>query len=194
MIKGVLYATVGAARNAVAIDAATGQLLWMHHLAEGRRGAASVRKMSGRGVGYWTDGRGDERIFYVTPGFHVATGPGCQFEPLIAGLPVYQVRLHTRAPVSIYDGPPAPDAREHLLAGLRQAFATARLSTSLCLVDHPGWIDFVAAMPRARMSSPAASRAAASKSPRVSCPSPMISTLRLVPGGNIASAYSSAAA
>ena len=91
------------------------------------------------------------RVFYVTPGFHVATGPGCQFEPLIAGLPVYQVRLHTRAPVSIYDGPPAPDAREHLLAGLRQAFATARLSTSLCLVDHPGWIDFVAAMPRARV-------------------------------------------
>ncbi len=71
MIKGVLYATVGAARNAVAIDAATGQLLWMHHLAEGRRGAASVRKMSGRGVGYWTDGRGDERIFYVTIGYQL---------------------------------------------------------------------------------------------------------------------------
>jgi quinoprotein glucose dehydrogenase len=71
MVNGVLYATAGADRNAVAIDAATGQLLWMHRLAEGERGRASVRRLSGRGVGYWTDGRGDERIFYVTIGYHL---------------------------------------------------------------------------------------------------------------------------
>jgi quinoprotein glucose dehydrogenase len=71
MIGGVLYATAGSARNAVAIDAATGQMLWMHRLDEGRRAAASVRRLSGRGVGYWTDGRGDERVYYVTIGYQL---------------------------------------------------------------------------------------------------------------------------
>jgi quinoprotein glucose dehydrogenase len=71
MIKGVLYATAGEHRNAVAISAATGELLWMHRLDEGRRADASVRRLSGRGVGYWTDGKGDERIFYVSIGYQL---------------------------------------------------------------------------------------------------------------------------
>jgi quinoprotein glucose dehydrogenase len=71
MINGVLYFTAGSARNAVAVDAATGQLLWMHRLDEGRRAEASSRRLSGRGVGYWTDGKGDERIFYVTIGYQL---------------------------------------------------------------------------------------------------------------------------
>jgi quinoprotein glucose dehydrogenase len=71
MIKGVLYATAGEHRNAVAISAATGELLWMHRLDEGRRAEASVRRLSGRGVGYWTDGKGDERIFYVSIGYQL---------------------------------------------------------------------------------------------------------------------------
>ncbi len=71
MINGVLYATAGSNRNAVAIDAATGELLWMHRLEEGRRGDLSSRRLSGRGVGYWTDGKGDERIFYVTRGYQL---------------------------------------------------------------------------------------------------------------------------
>ena len=29
------------------------------------------RRLSGRGVGYWTDGKGDERIFYVTIGYQL---------------------------------------------------------------------------------------------------------------------------
>ena len=66
MVNGVLYFTAGAHRNAVAVDAATGEMLWMHRLEEGKRAEASSRRLSGRGVGYWTDGRGDERIFYVT--------------------------------------------------------------------------------------------------------------------------------
>ena len=38
-----------------------------------RRGAreASSRRLSGRGVGYWTDGKGDERIFYVSIGYQL---------------------------------------------------------------------------------------------------------------------------
>jgi quinoprotein glucose dehydrogenase len=71
MIDGVLYATAGEHRNAVAIDAASGELLWMHRLDEGKRAEMSVRRLSGRGVGYWTDGRGDERIFYVTIGYQL---------------------------------------------------------------------------------------------------------------------------
>src|SRR5262245_33842742 len=71
MINGVLYATVGEHRNAVAINAATGEMLWMHRLEEGQRASRSARRLSGRGVGYWTDGKGDERIFYVTIGYQL---------------------------------------------------------------------------------------------------------------------------
>ncbi len=71
MIGGVLYFTAGEHRDAVAVSAATGELLWMHRLEEGRRAQTSSRRMSGRGVGYWTDGRGDERIFYVTSGYQL---------------------------------------------------------------------------------------------------------------------------
>ena len=91
------------------------------------------------------------RVFYLTPGFELADAPGFALEPLLDGLPVYQVRLCTREPVSIYDGPPAPAARDHLLAGLRQAFGAVRLSTSIALVDHPGWVEFATALPRARV-------------------------------------------
>ena len=71
MINGVLYATVGWRRDAVAIDAATGELLWMYRLDEGKRSQAAPRLLSGRGVAYWTDGRGDERIFMVTIGYQL---------------------------------------------------------------------------------------------------------------------------
>jgi quinoprotein glucose dehydrogenase len=71
MVGGVLYATAGEHRNAVAINAATGELLWMHRLEEGRRADLSSRRLSGRGVGYWTDGKGDERVFYVTIGYQL---------------------------------------------------------------------------------------------------------------------------
>ena len=69
LINGVLYFTAGAHRDAVAVDAATGELLWMHRLDEGSR--RSPRVLSGRGVGYWTDGRGDERIYYVSIGYQL---------------------------------------------------------------------------------------------------------------------------
>jgi len=71
MINGVLYATAGEHRNAVALNAATGELLWMHRLEEGRRAELSSRRLSGRGVGYWSDGKGDERVFYVTIGYQL---------------------------------------------------------------------------------------------------------------------------
>ncbi|MDX1563540.1 MAG: PQQ-binding-like beta-propeller repeat protein, partial [Gammaproteobacteria bacterium] len=72
MVDGVLYATAGVTRNIVAIDAASGQTLWLWRPNEGERFDAAPRKMSGRGVAYWTDGDGDRRIVTITPGFHLA--------------------------------------------------------------------------------------------------------------------------
>src|SRR4029077_8268395 len=64
MVKGVLYSTAGSRRAVVALDAGTGELLWMHSENEGARGAAAPRQLSGRGLAYWTDGR-EQRILYV---------------------------------------------------------------------------------------------------------------------------------
>ncbi|MEQ1909496.1 MAG: pyrroloquinoline quinone-dependent dehydrogenase [Vicinamibacterales bacterium] len=71
MVNGVLYFTAGSHRNAVAVNAATGETLWIHRLEEGKRAEQSSRRMSGRGVGYWTDGKSDERIFYVSSGYQL---------------------------------------------------------------------------------------------------------------------------
>jgi len=68
MVGGTLYFTAGARRAAVAVDAATGEMKWMHTVDEGPRGAAAPRQLSGRGLSYWTDGK-DARILYVTPGY-----------------------------------------------------------------------------------------------------------------------------
>jgi len=72
MVGGVLYTSAGQRRNVAAIDGATGETLWMYRLDEGERGdVAPVRASSGRGVSYWTDGQGDERIIHVTKGYHL---------------------------------------------------------------------------------------------------------------------------
>ena len=70
MANGVLYTTAGSRRAVVALDAATGELLWMHAEHEGARGTAAPRRLSGHGVAYWTDGK-EERILYVTPGYRL---------------------------------------------------------------------------------------------------------------------------
>jgi quinoprotein glucose dehydrogenase len=71
MIGGVLYTTAGTRRAVVALDAKTGEVLWVHRIDEGRRAASSPRVLSGRGVAYWTDGKGDERILYMTIGYRL---------------------------------------------------------------------------------------------------------------------------
>ena len=70
MVNGVVYATAGTRRSVVALDAATGELLWVHGEHEGERGAAAPRQLSGRGLAYWTDGT-QQRIVYVTPGYRL---------------------------------------------------------------------------------------------------------------------------
>lgn len=70
MANGVIYATAGSRRDVVALDAATGELLWVHSENEGERGKVAPRQLSGRGLAYWTDGA-EARILYVTPGYRL---------------------------------------------------------------------------------------------------------------------------
>jgi quinoprotein glucose dehydrogenase len=70
MVDGVLYTTAGYRRVVVAIDAASGETLWMYRMDEGLRVDYAPRVNSGRGVSYWKDGT-DERIFLITPGYHL---------------------------------------------------------------------------------------------------------------------------
>jgi quinoprotein glucose dehydrogenase len=71
MVKGVVYATGGTRRSVVALNAASGELKWVYSMDEGRRADVSPRKLSGRGLSYWTDGKGDERIIFVTIGYRL---------------------------------------------------------------------------------------------------------------------------
>src|SRR5262249_45789976 len=70
MVNGVVFATAGTRRSVVALDAATGELLWMHREDEGARGDAAPRKLSGRGLAYWSDAT-EQRVIYVTPGYRL---------------------------------------------------------------------------------------------------------------------------
>jgi glucose dehydrogenase len=70
-IKGTLYTTAGTRRSVIALDGKTGELMWSHSYREGNRAAIAPRQLSGRGVSYWTDGKGDERVVYVTTGYRL---------------------------------------------------------------------------------------------------------------------------
>jgi quinoprotein glucose dehydrogenase len=72
MVKGTVYATAGTRRAAIALNPVNGELKWMYSLDEGERATRwAPRQLSGRGLSYWTDGRGDERILYVTTGYRL---------------------------------------------------------------------------------------------------------------------------
>ena len=70
MVDGVLYFTAGGRRDVVAVDAATGETLWMYRLDEGERGERAVRTQN-RGLAYWTDGKSDRRIILISPGYQL---------------------------------------------------------------------------------------------------------------------------
>ena len=72
MVDGVLFATAGVTRDVVAIDAATGETLWLWRPQENpARFGNAPRKGAGRGIAYWSDGKSG-RVFTVTPGFNLA--------------------------------------------------------------------------------------------------------------------------
>ncbi|HWA21189.1 MAG TPA: PQQ-binding-like beta-propeller repeat protein [Caulobacterales bacterium] len=68
--KGRMFFTAGTRRSVVSVDAATGEVLWVHREDEGERAAKAARRGSGRGLAYWTDGK-EERILYVTIGYQL---------------------------------------------------------------------------------------------------------------------------
>jgi quinoprotein glucose dehydrogenase len=70
-VNGLVYTTAGSRRDVIALNAKTGEVKWVYSLDEGARAVASPRQLSGRGVSYWTDGHGDERILYVTTGYRL---------------------------------------------------------------------------------------------------------------------------
>jgi quinoprotein glucose dehydrogenase len=71
-IRGTLYATAGTRRAVVALDGRSGEQKWMYSMDEGERATRwAPRQLSGRGLAYWTDGKGDERVLYVTTGYRL---------------------------------------------------------------------------------------------------------------------------
>jgi quinate dehydrogenase (quinone) len=70
VVDGVLYTTGGTRRAVTALDAATGEQLWVFGLNEGARGAEAPRQLSGRGLAFWQRGD-DKRVVYVTPGYQL---------------------------------------------------------------------------------------------------------------------------
>ena len=71
MVKGVMYATAGTRRDVVSFDPKTAELNWVYSMREGQRAAIAPRQLSGRGLSYWTDGSGDERVLFVTTGYRL---------------------------------------------------------------------------------------------------------------------------
>lgn len=71
-IDGILYANVGSTRNVIALDATSGQLLWMWRPQEGARFSSAPRKGAGRGVAYWEEGD-QTRVIDITPGYHLVS-------------------------------------------------------------------------------------------------------------------------
>jgi quinoprotein glucose dehydrogenase len=82
VVKGVLYATAGTRRAVAALNAETGEMKWMYSLDEGKRGEAAPRRLSGRGLSYWTDGK-EERIIYVTPGYQMIALDAATGRPIL---------------------------------------------------------------------------------------------------------------
>jgi quinoprotein glucose dehydrogenase len=66
--NGRILTTAGSRRDVVALDAATGELLWVYRKDEGERGGS--RGGPGFGLGYWSDGD-QERALYVTIGYQL---------------------------------------------------------------------------------------------------------------------------
>jgi len=70
MVNGIFYTTAGATRNIVALDATSGQQLWMWRPQENQRFNDAPRKGSGKGLSYYNNGD-QEVIFTIIPGYYL---------------------------------------------------------------------------------------------------------------------------
>lgn len=73
MRDGRLFLGAGATRNVVALDAESGQTLWMWRPDEGERFLQAARKDSGKGVSYYVGADGRRRVIVVTPGYYMVS-------------------------------------------------------------------------------------------------------------------------
>ena len=103
MVKGVLYTTGGTRRSVVSLDAKTGEVNWIYSLREGNRAAIAPRQLSGRGVSYWTDGKGDDRIVFVTTGYRLIS-----------------LNAHTGQPIPSFGKSGIVDLKEGMVTGTGQ--------------------------------------------------------------------------
>jgi quinoprotein glucose dehydrogenase len=103
MVKGVLYTTAGTRRSVVALDPKTGELMWVYSLREGQRAAIAPRQLSGRGLSYWTDGQGDERVIFVTTGYRLVS-----------------LNAHTGQPINGFGKNGMVDLKEGMVTGTGQ--------------------------------------------------------------------------
>jgi len=71
-VDGVIYANIASTRNVVALDATTGQVLWLWRYQEGDRFDEAPRKGAGRGVAFWSDGD-ESRVIDVSPGYQLVS-------------------------------------------------------------------------------------------------------------------------
>jgi quinoprotein glucose dehydrogenase len=83
MVNGSVYATAGSRRAVVKLDAKTGELKWVYSMDEGRRAEVAPRRLSGRGLSYWTDGK-EERVYYVTMGYRLVALNAATGQPVNA--------------------------------------------------------------------------------------------------------------
>lgn len=98
MVGGMLYVTAGTSRTVVAIDAATGETKWLYN-GDDTKERGAVRPVN-RGLSYWSDGKGDDRILFVTPGYQLVA-----------------LNAHTGVPISSFGN----DAHVDLWLGLDRA-------------------------------------------------------------------------
>jgi quinoprotein glucose dehydrogenase len=71
--NGRLFTVATTRRKAFGIDPTNGQTLWEWGMDEGIRWQKAPRQFAGRGLAYWTDGAGNERVIVITPGYHLVS-------------------------------------------------------------------------------------------------------------------------
>ncbi|MES2523127.1 MAG: PQQ-binding-like beta-propeller repeat protein [Gemmatimonadota bacterium] len=121
--NGRLFTVASTRRAAAAINPATGEQLWKWGMDEGIRWQKAPRQFAGRGLAYWTDGT-QERVFVVTPGYHLAALDAKTGKPDPAfgkngivdlmdglGLPMVPLAVDDSGPLIISDAAPMRKAR-----------------------------------------------------------------------------------
>ncbi len=121
--NGRLFTVATEHRDAVALDPATGQLLWRWRMDEGIRWQKAPRRYSGRGLMYWTDGKA-ERVIVITPGYHLVSIDATtgKLDPSFGkngivdleeglGLPLVPLAVDDSGPLIVSEAAPARKAR-----------------------------------------------------------------------------------